>query len=360
MPKTKFKYRGREESTVKQRATQKGGSFDSYTKSAFPTFKPDTGKHRVRILPLPSSHDFDKYGDHWGIDLHVHYGIGPDNSSYLCLRKHLSQNCPMCNLHKELTAEGDEDGASKVRVSTRVLAWIIDRDDEKAGPMLWAMPQSVSRDISAASTDERDGILLIDDPENGYDVIFSREGANLKTKYNGIKIARDASPLADDEKEQDEWLEFIEENPLIDTLNFYEEDYIEALLMGKSSKKDDDGEEDRGTRSRGKVDKEDDSRSRRGRTTPKEEETPAEEDERPSRTRGRSEERDEADEKPARSSRHTAKDDEPEPEPEERAPSNRRRAADEKPKRSSKDDDDDDNDREIAKAAINRRRSGRD
>lgn len=233
-----FKYRGRDEKDIKERASQQGGAYDNFTKSGIPRYKVKNGENNIRILP-PTWKDVDTWGKGWGIVVYVHYGIGTDNSTYLCLNKMKEEECPICVARDEAppVEEGEQD---ELKPGKRILCYVIDRDDEKAGPQMWAMPWTVERDISALSIDKKLGALLIDDPEEGYDVTFSRDGKGRTVKYVGMKIARDASPIHDKEKTQDEWLEYISENPLPDILHYYDAEYIAKVYGGKMRRKEDD------------------------------------------------------------------------------------------------------------------------
>jgi hypothetical protein len=130
----------------------------------------------------------------------------------------------------------------------RVLMWVIDRANEGEGVQLYAMSTTLDREFAAQSVDSETGeVLRIDHPYEGFDIIFSREGTGLKTKYSGLKIARNPSPISSDEQEMDEWLAFVKDYPLSDALKFYEYEKIQKAFGGQTSRKNDD-EEERPTR----------------------------------------------------------------------------------------------------------------
>jgi len=226
-----------------------GGQFDPIFKDKFPVLRIKEGGYRIRIMP-PTWDD----ADHYGMDIYVHYGIGADQGSYLCLEKMLKKECPVCAERRALERAGDVDAAKALSPTKRVVVWAIDRKDEDAGPQLWAMPWTVDRDFATLSEDKDSGeVLAVDDPEEGYDLSFSREGSGLKTKYVGAKIARKPSPLHDDDETKDEWLAFIEKNPLPSVLRYFDAEHIAGIFAGGS--KDDDEDED---------DEDEKPRSRRG------------------------------------------------------------------------------------------------
>jgi hypothetical protein len=180
-----FKYRGGnrtvESITRRARAT---GAYDSYLDSDVPMFKPKEGENCIRILPL-TWEDTEKWGDDWAIDIFVHYSVGPDNGTYLCLDKMKGEACPVCEARRETT---EDEESKKLRPSQRRLAWIIDRNEESKGPQPWPMPiKKIAGDIQLRSKDKKTNTpLLVDDPEEGYDVIFTREGTTETTDYRGV------------------------------------------------------------------------------------------------------------------------------------------------------------------------------
>ncbi len=120
------------------------------------------------------------------------------------------QECAVCDAMQQMTKDGeDEDEISSLKPNKRVLVWILDRDEEALGPQLYAMPWTLDRDIAKLSKDKRTGaIYYIDDPVDGYDIMFEKTGEQLKTKYVGIALARQSTSVAK------KHLAFIEDNPL--------------------------------------------------------------------------------------------------------------------------------------------------
>lgn len=256
-----FVYRRRGEDSVRKRSSEvTGGGFDSYIKDTVELYKPKVGDCLIRILPPPNAAPpqwMSKWGDtyeHYGIDIYVHYGIGPDNSAYACASM-IGEDCAICDERASATKQGEpEEYIASLKPTRRVLFYLIDRDNEKTGPQAWAAPWTIDRDIVALMRDKRTGeVLYIDDPEDGYDVEFERKGSGLKTEYVGMRISRNPSPLG-----EDSWLEYIEENPLSDIVKFYDYDHVKAILEGKkpsrsngrSRRDDEDEEESRRARSR--------------------------------------------------------------------------------------------------------------
>lgn len=233
--KSGFVYKPRTATQIKERATRKSSRFDSIYKPGVDTYRSKQGDNLFRYLP-PTWDD----SDHYGYTIFTHFGIGPDNSTYLCLRKMLNKPCPICEAQKEAKDAGENDEASKLNYSERIVSYIIDRDaDDPEKPLVFEQSWTQDRDVVSLCMNERTGeILMIDHPDNGFDVSFKKTGAGLRTKYYGYQIARDASPIHDSEKAQDEILEFVKENPIPELLNFYDYDYLKGVLSGAVPEKD--------------------------------------------------------------------------------------------------------------------------
>jgi hypothetical protein len=227
--------------------------------------------------------------------------------------------CPVCEARRQTT---DEDESDQLKPSYRCLCWVIDRDNEKAGPMVWSMPISLFRDINARSVDKKSNApILIDDPEEGYDIVFNRAGTDKRTKYTAVEVMREASPLHDDEKLQKRWLDYVQEHPLPSILNFFDAAQIEKVLFGKARKEEESEEVESETRP-----------SRRGRSE-REEEVAGEPAPRSSRRQAAAEETDDelpfdkngkGEETPRQTRRRTLLDEEKET-PEEEVTSTRGR-----------------------------------
>ncbi len=262
-----FQYKDRGKEAVQERANQQGGMYDSYTRDGIPTLSLKEGNHLIRILP-PTWED----ARHFGIDIYVHYGVGADNNTYLCLDKMKGEKCPICEEYDRAKRGRDEEYANSLKPSKRVLVYVIDRDNEKEGPQLWPMSWTIDRQIAALCTDARSGeVLVIDHPEKGYDVEFNRKGTGIKTKYEGMKVARNPSYLAQDTRDEDDWLDFVTKNPLPDVLVYRDYDYLAKMLSGGAKKDADRDSDTPRTRSSAREESRDsrsDDRPRRGEPEP--------------------------------------------------------------------------------------------
>lgn len=315
-----FKYRERSVEAAKKRATQSTSLFDPFLHDQIVKIVLKPGQSRLRILP-PTWDD----PDHYGYDIWVHYGIGPDRVSYLCLHKMQDKPCPLCDKQMEARAEGDEELMQALKPTKRVLVWVIDRDNEDVGPQIWDQPVGVDNQFAKLIYDERSGELLrIDHPEDGYDIDITREGKGLKTKWVGHRIARRSSPLSDNKKEQDAWLSFVDENPIPECLAYFDYDHIMSVYGGmgqrpKAHKEEEEEERPRSQKSRRHDEEEEEYVERRSTRSHREEE----EEEPPARTTSRRKYEEEEEDRPASRKKYA---DEPEDEPpsKEEKPSGRR------------------------------------
>lgn len=259
-----FKYKERDADAYAKRANV-GGMREGFLVEGIKMFSPKAGDHSVRILP-PSWPD----PEHYGLDVYVHYDIGPDGGAYLCLKQMKDEDCAICDARKEAIGEGEEDLARALGWTRRVLCWVIDRNNESDGPLCWSMPQTLDKEIASVCVDKKTGeVYSADHPTKGYDVSFEREGEKMKTKYVGVQLDRKPSPLSDDADEAAEWLAFIKENPIPDQLLFQEADYIETLVSGglaKASRRGKDDDDDAGKKKGKKkaADDDDDDEPRKG------------------------------------------------------------------------------------------------
>ena len=241
--KKKFEYRPRTTEEMHRRANQKSGSKEGFLKQEFTAWTPKDGTNRIRILP-PTWDE----AAHFGLEVFAHYSIGPDNSSFLCPKKHGHGECSVCDERTKLKNDGDEDAAKELAWKKRVAMWVVDRSEEDKGAQMWFAPWTLDQEIAKQAFDEASGeALALDNPEKGYDVIFTREKGtkNQPPSYTGVKIARKSSPLLDDEDEVEKILEFISENPVPDTLIFHDPEHIQQVFEGKSPTKRDEEEEEK-------------------------------------------------------------------------------------------------------------------
>jgi len=264
-----FKYKRRSVDDVRKRASEKTGSFDSFIKSDFKRYKVRDGKNLIRILP-PTWDD----PKHYAYTIFLNYSIGADNQTFLSLAEMKGEKDPLAEARKEAQHEGDKEMAKKLTPRKRSLMWIIDRTDEDEGPMLWDAPFTVDTDFVNLSIDEdTKEVIYVDDPKEGCDIRFYKEGTGVGTKYPAARMKILApSPISEDKGLQKEWLDFIKDNPVPDCLQYFDYDHISEAFDGVIGSYDDD-KDDKGKKG-GKDRDDDDDRPRRSRSRDDDDEKP--------------------------------------------------------------------------------------
>lgn len=240
-------YQRRSAEDVRSRASQDSKFDKILLPGVAKMWTPHDGENRVRFLP-PTW----KGAKHYGYDIYVHYGVGPDRQSYLDLTKMqdgapdpITEEYERFRRIADSEVKADEEYLRDLRSTQRVLVWLVDLDDMKEGVQAWSMPRGLDMDIVKISIDKDNGAVLeIDHPEEGYDVYFDKDGKGIGTKYKGIQIARNSTPLR-----KAEWLDFAVKHPLPDQLQFFDYDHIaKAFGGGGSHISDRDRTDDRGRR----------------------------------------------------------------------------------------------------------------
>lgn len=213
-----YKYKPRPQENWDKRA--KGSLYEGYALDEFETFSPGKENY-IRILPPTWENP-----QHYGLDVWVHFGVGPNNGTVVCLYKMKNQKCPICEAFSRAEAAGRED-AKDMKPTRRVLVWVLNRKEEKK-PLLWAMPWTVDRDISKICRDRQTGELyFIDDPDQGYDITFDKEGEGVQTKYTGFQLSRRSSNV--DRK----MLDYVIEHPIPTTLLWRTYEEVQSLFEGQ-------------------------------------------------------------------------------------------------------------------------------
>jgi len=268
------------EDTV-ERADRQGSMYDNLFKGV-KTYKAAEGRNIVRILP-PTW----KKASHYGYPIWVHYGIGPKEGAYLCLRENKSspyKRCPLCEELYSLGARATAEDRKALLPTQSIIYYILDRNQPQQGVLLWRVSGTADSEIAAQSVNRRKGsVLNIVDPEQGYDLEFMRSGQKLNTRYRGYQVVREDSPMTDDNRAFDEILDAIFDKPLPEVLNFYKPEHIEAVYSGKVSDEEDgnnsmsDGDRRR-ARARDDEDDDVDDVPRRERPSPRQRSRAARED----------------------------------------------------------------------------------
>lgn len=233
----KFAYQQRSKSDMQSRQTQGSGNFASPWKQGIPVYKMKDN-NRLRILP-PTWPD----ARHYGYEAWVYYNIG--QGSYLSLKRMNHEPDPVADLEMEFNNSGDKVNAKKCRATRRVVCWVIDRDNEDLGPLLWNCPWTLDRDIAIIADDqETKAMLLLDHPDEGWDITFKRDTSGEFANYIACRLAtRNPTALHSNQKQADEWLDFVTNNPVPDQFHYPTFKELEDLVRGVTGEENQDESE---------------------------------------------------------------------------------------------------------------------
>ena len=213
----RFTYQQRDPNEWRKRAAQNRG--EGFLPGDLAIYQVRKGDNYIRIFPPTWDN-----AHHFGLDVWVHYGLGPDRKSCLCMKRMLNKPCPCCEAVNEFDRAGQEAEKKALIARRRVLVWLIDKKEEEKGPQLWAMPHTLDSDIAKHAEDPDSGeIYAVDDPERGYNISFITEGENQQRKYVGVNLSRKATSV------DPKLIDFAVDNPLPSLLQYLS--YEEALEL---------------------------------------------------------------------------------------------------------------------------------
>ena len=163
-------------------------------------FKSSVGDNFIRIVPPPEP------GVYFGLELWVHYDVGPNGDAFLCARRmtHGKDRCPVCEQYQHLR-DSDVDPAELRRLRPgppRFLFWIIDYKDrttQSQGLQLYDAPRTINDGILDYSVNRRTGeVTDISHPKDGQVFVFTRTGEGpTNTRYHAFEV-QEAEPVPDE------------------------------------------------------------------------------------------------------------------------------------------------------------------
>ncbi len=234
-----FNYRPPTLDTVKRIADRKGGRYDTPFKDEFDVYRPRDGDNMLRILP--PTWDGHKY---FGYQVWMHSWVGMNTSNYICPLKMKSKKCPICVAAQESHEAGEVEEAKRMQAAEKYVFWVLDRLEKQQLPQLWVISWTLNRDLANVVRDKKSGkLLIIDNPDVGYDISFTRTGAGLNTRYGGLAVDREPSPVAGSEKEARRISEFVNANPVPTTLKFQTTEHLRQMMSGAAEQADPDQED---------------------------------------------------------------------------------------------------------------------
>jgi hypothetical protein len=164
-------------------------------------WKPTVGKHSVRIVPAvwDRSNPFK--------EILVHYGIG--NRTMVSLAN-FGEKDPIVEFAKQLASSGDKENwmmSRKLEPKMRVFAPVIVRGEEEKGVRLWEFGKQIYAELLSLADDPDVGDYT--DVIQGRDITIETTGPETNgTSFNQskVRVRTKTTPLSEDSKEVDKWL----------------------------------------------------------------------------------------------------------------------------------------------------------
>ena len=181
--------------------------------------RPDT-QEQVRMLPF-LDHDY------FVRPIKAHYEMGADKSSFPC-PKTKGEPCDVCDYGSKMWAEGKQDFAKKLWSKDAAIVYIVDRAHEDHNPCILKLSFTNEKTLRERMENKKTHeIMPVNDLEIGHDLFFTLTDTGKKLPGNsnslkelsGLDFDRDATPLGT-EKQVGKWIDFMEENPILDQLNW--------------------------------------------------------------------------------------------------------------------------------------------
>ncbi len=241
-----FKYRKQSEAAVRQEAEQSGGGYASIFIEGTKEFKPKKGgEYTIRVAP-PTWGTDDDPPTSYAHEVFVNFGVGPDEEGFISRSRMGFDDDPVVEMHDRLRQFGDEyvDLLKEQKAKKRRTMYVLVRGEEELGWQAWAPGWTIHRDMAKASMSKRKRtVKFIDDPDNGYDVTFSRESSGFG-KFTIDEVDDESSPIVDDPKRQKELLDWLVEHPLPDQYRIYSYEEIKRRCDGQANKTEDEDDAD--------------------------------------------------------------------------------------------------------------------
>ena len=209
-------------------------------------FKARQGPNTIRILP-PT------WGGavHYSYEVKIHNDVGPNKQAYLCLKENEAspnKDCPLCE--ERYSSRISSEDKDRLRARPRNYIYLIDRQDTNSGVQLWSISTQSDKEILAQSLIKRtQRYLPIVHPIDGYDVDFRRDGDGIQTRYRGFMVSREPSVLSTKEDQMMEWINYIDNHPIPEILQFYSPEHIRDIYHG-NRESDRGGDRDTSSRDR--------------------------------------------------------------------------------------------------------------
>ena len=222
-------------------------------------FTPKEGRNRINIIPYvikTKNHPLVRsksaeVGDlDYVLDVYTHRGVGPTESTVLCLKETYGKPCPVCELMQKLKEEGKDKEAGSLKPSRRVFYNVEDVKDPGTLQVFETSHYLFEKELIDEAREDDGSYTDFADPEDGKEIKFKTS----KVQKAGYEFNEFKSFSFEDRDEplSDELLESaISFDELLNNSSYEE---IEKILYGQ----DDDDDDEPKSKSKSKASDDDD------------------------------------------------------------------------------------------------------
>jgi len=175
-----------------------GGSFNnSVMVDDLPMWRCPEDEHIIDIIPyqVGANHPNPKIKEgEWGyyFEFFVHYGVGPMDGQFVCLKETYNLPCPICEARMALrnTEDFDEAEEKKLKAKKRTLYNVVvytSDDEEKKGVQVWHVAHwYMQKNIVPLAKNKRTGQSIpFSDAYDGKSIQFTRKGIGQHGEFLG-------------------------------------------------------------------------------------------------------------------------------------------------------------------------------
>lgn len=209
-------------------------------------FKPIEGKNRINIIPYvikTKNHPLVKRGEFevgdkdYVMDFYVHRGVGPTESSVLCLKNTFGKPCPICEQQALFNKDGKEKEAKALKAQRRVIYNVEDLKEPGKVKVFETSHYLFEKElIDEARDDEEGGFIDFADPEEGKEIKFraSKEslGGHEYFEFKSFSFEDRDEPISEELLDQAISFDEIMEVPSYDE--------VQKILLGDDDEEDEE------------------------------------------------------------------------------------------------------------------------
>jgi gp32 DNA binding protein like len=184
----------------------------------------------VRLMTFPNEGTFSKL-------VQVHYNVG-GNNTVLCPAM-FGEHCSLCQIKSDLYAAKKNEEASAFYASRRSLVYVIDRNKESEGPKVFGFSQTAMGLLHSQIKNLKTGVVFnVGHPDKGQDIVLKKfkKGKEKYAQVHELQLDQEGiTPLSRDAKQRQDWLNFIEANPISGMLKkLTDTQIVELIEKGES------------------------------------------------------------------------------------------------------------------------------